>query len=1420
MNSFGILRTNVGLTTNVKLMVGSTYSLFLDSIESSPELSDSKYKKLQFSKTNYWDELVPYFFNNTPADVAYKIKYDNDNDNMSTDFSKQYDDLYNYGARNIVDNKDYEEEYEYFAPLYISKSELPTNFIIFRIDGPGLNIINKDNFSSEIINKLKCVKNFDLTRTSPLGEWLETNVTKNKSFPISPFYMDFRGLEFSSWNGLDFEDGGYSERAFMLDSTLLYENTFHDFEKMIFDGFKKNKIIFPHIINFSFLFDDTPATPNSIRKWSLNRYLGFYLDQLELVKYVSPYDIPKLKSDVVIDQNNILYSLESTDPFSETWKTNDFPYVEIGGEFYKIEKYIETQHQAVRRVMISSTSYVDRFVYPTITKYKIISNTSLEGRQLDINKNLISITSGTSSNTNRLSYSDGSTFDIDGFDDADVWIINIDNMYHNIVKGTDGEFYIQTDYAFSQSISKFDYYINDPDPSYRKSIDLKVDSQTPPKKFGIYRCKFSDIKDFDTDIVETGFSKHEYIKKDQLTLTDETKMYAVNHESTSFPKDVNDYKINNSVVNIPAASEYTANGETFRLVNDDLGNGNNSLSTIWRKNSERVKWGFQNSISSNDYSYLLNNSFAAEDYNRTTNTHDPEPNRHERNLDYFLSINPSTSSYIHHSLHVVDNSVITFEDNGFNGTLMLQNVSDIGAFEIGDVVLIDQYPGFVYSAYNATASVTLTGYQHDFGNYIVVSLPFLGNTPGGTILNQTRSRSSFELDRYLGVSRPSVYSSDKYNYDYFSYFFGKKTEFDSGNVLSNTKKWSYFNAGDNSIPNITLFRGIKFKLYDVDGVKITNGNIDTVNIKSSNKYDGYKFDILFSRNTFDVNSTPGNLNVATVSYTNNQMGWDIINDWKHDQVYDSGVIVRWNDILYQSSTQSQIADPLINPNTSSDWGLYATPSIFWSPSMNGTDTTINNNMYYGFTSSVYPPLVYNSGDYYYSTGGPGNNFWDPSLVYATGSVVLYKNQVWLSVDTTSLEPGSQNSNWEMSTSNTIWSPVELWRSDFDYTIISSWDPIFGTGSYVVYDDVVYAMKVGTTIGLTPKLDTTNWNRIYSMVPDTSIVYKNGLRNNNIIHMNNRLYMCVSNTNSDTLDNGINIYINNKFKNVLVNIYVNDNTYDKISNVDRDDLYSDLYSKLTANNFMNAINDLSNKYDFSDNIRYIIINENLSINIYDFNNFNSILSLPVLLTCESPDQFITRIHSNSTKPVSLAHSEIKPKRKLDNGNITSLDQLNYYSETHLSTSINRKIDDPAKIPNYSGLVNNIYNYMYRHSGYYSPIFNDIELFEAPGLTQGFGNYKFDTSLTYFGKIKERVVSKVNRYRNILKLRNNANIKSIYPMLDEYGYHTTDFFIFKSTWDFEYHIECVDVPQVSTTAANQSLISAQVDNNTNTNNLSQL
>ena len=138
MKSFSILRTNVGLTTNVKVICDSNYNLYLESIDSDPELSINRLKKFNFNKNNFYDELVPYFFKDIPSDVAFSIYNPNDKDNMSSDFANQYEDIYQMGARNIIDNKNYKEEYEYFAPLYVFKKSFPKYFIVFRIDGPGL----------------------------------------------------------------------------------------------------------------------------------------------------------------------------------------------------------------------------------------------------------------------------------------------------------------------------------------------------------------------------------------------------------------------------------------------------------------------------------------------------------------------------------------------------------------------------------------------------------------------------------------------------------------------------------------------------------------------------------------------------------------------------------------------------------------------------------------------------------------------------------------------------------------------------------------------------------------------------------------------------------------------------------------------------------------------------------------------------------------------------------------------------------------------------------------------------------------------------------------------------------------------------------------------------------------------------------
>ena len=260
MKSFAILRTNVGLTTNVKVMVESDYSLSLDSIESTPDLSVTNLKKMNFNKKNYFDELVPYFFKEFPSDSAFSIKYENDSESMTDNFASQYDEIYQYGARNIISNKDYKEEFEYFAPLHITKGSFPKQFIIFRVDGPGIIKLDRHNIKEEVFDNFKTVKLFDLTKNTNLGEWIDKNFISNEYFPNNSVDINFDKMEFSQWSGIDYDSGGYTTKSLFLEDYFSKEKEIFEFEKFVLNGFKNNKVIYPNIINFSFLFDDTPAT--------------------------------------------------------------------------------------------------------------------------------------------------------------------------------------------------------------------------------------------------------------------------------------------------------------------------------------------------------------------------------------------------------------------------------------------------------------------------------------------------------------------------------------------------------------------------------------------------------------------------------------------------------------------------------------------------------------------------------------------------------------------------------------------------------------------------------------------------------------------------------------------------------------------------------------------------------------------------------------------------------------------------------------------------------------------------------------------------------------------------------------------------------------------------------------------------------
>ena len=117
---------------------------------------------------------------------------------------------------------------------------------------------------------------------------------------------------------------------------------------------------------------------------------------------------------------------------------NKVYYVEYLGEYYKVEKVIvggKTKLQSISTSIPGKSGKVFKQEYKQeqLTKYKIISDLDLSGKQSLLNKNI-----GLIDENKKLINYDISNFQIEDWESADVWIIEIDGVYHNLIKDTDG----------------------------------------------------------------------------------------------------------------------------------------------------------------------------------------------------------------------------------------------------------------------------------------------------------------------------------------------------------------------------------------------------------------------------------------------------------------------------------------------------------------------------------------------------------------------------------------------------------------------------------------------------------------------------------------------------------------------------------------------------------------------------------------------------------------------------------------------------------------------------------------------------------------------------------------------------------------------------------------------------------------------
>jgi hypothetical protein len=324
LTSYGVLKTNPKLTGNVKLTVDSGGALWLNSINASEELSNSRFKKYAISSNSTFQRDLFYFLDQgkLSPQLLYQL-YQKDDQYLNTkrSLSEQYDNFYNYGIEQL-NSKFYDEDYTFLAPLWMRK-QLPEFFVIFRLDHP-LNPLtyhdstNPEKFQ-EFFKDARVVKTFDLRESSPLGTYLR-KIVDDPRFKERPLEVSFSSDTPTTWYGIDYTTGNITGKGEFLNDFWTSDNRILDFEETITSGFERNTLISTNLINLEFLFNDTEATP-----YSINRYYGFYVTENQLAEF-----------EIVPE---ILGAISGQTPL---------PKLGLDGEPYNLQPFVQTNANGIQ----------------------------------------------------------------------------------------------------------------------------------------------------------------------------------------------------------------------------------------------------------------------------------------------------------------------------------------------------------------------------------------------------------------------------------------------------------------------------------------------------------------------------------------------------------------------------------------------------------------------------------------------------------------------------------------------------------------------------------------------------------------------------------------------------------------------------------------------------------------------------------------------------------------------------------------------------------------------------------------------------------------------------------------------------------------------------------------------------------------
>lgn len=166
-SSFGVLRANPRISGNVKITVDSNSEIWLNSIDSNPEMSDDQYKGFKINDGSTYDKDLYQFFDygKTKPEFVFGIYGENDSvQNQINKLSDTYNLKYSTGVTPLISDK-YTEDFSYLAPFYLGE-DIPDYFVIFRVNDP-IDYSYK-NSVTELVkkNKYKVVEDPSIDKTA------------------------------------------------------------------------------------------------------------------------------------------------------------------------------------------------------------------------------------------------------------------------------------------------------------------------------------------------------------------------------------------------------------------------------------------------------------------------------------------------------------------------------------------------------------------------------------------------------------------------------------------------------------------------------------------------------------------------------------------------------------------------------------------------------------------------------------------------------------------------------------------------------------------------------------------------------------------------------------------------------------------------------------------------------------------------------------------------------------------------------------------------------------------------------------------------------------------------------------------------------------------------------------------------------